>query len=147
MSAPASPSKADLRALIARAREVRQAAYAPYSGYAVGAAVLSADGRQFSGVNVENAMYGATVCAERVAIWTAVAAGARDFRALAVVTPSGGAPCGFCRQVMHELAGPDLVIALAAPEGAFERLRLADLLPRAWGPADLDSASGRPQIG
>jgi cytidine deaminase len=141
LNEPVPVSKADLGALVALAREARQAAYAPYSRYAVGAAVLTADGRRFSGVNIENAMYGATVCAERVAIWTAVAAGARDIRALAVVTPGGGAPCGFCRQVMHEFAGPDLIIALAAPEGAFELLRLAELLPRAWGPADLDPDS------
>lgn len=139
MKRPAKLDEADLEALLAMAREVRQRAYAPYSRYAVGAALLSVDGRQFSGANVENAMYGATVCAERVAIWTAVAAGARDFVALAVITAGGGTPCGFCRQVLHELAGPDLVIALAAPEGAAELLRLSDLLPRAWGPADLRS--------
>lgn len=131
-----------LEALVARAREARSRAYAPYSGYAVGAAVLGVDGRIFGGCNVENALYGATVCAERVALWTAVAAGLRELTALAVVTPNGGAPCGFCRQVLAEFAGPDLVLAVAGPEGAARIHRLGELLPLAWGRDDLVSGGG-----
>jgi len=123
--------------LVARARAARAAAYAPYSGYGVGAAIRSVDGRVFAGCNVENALYGATVCAERVAAWTAVASGARRFVALAVITPNGGAPCGFCRQVLAEFAGPELVIALAGPEGPATTCTLGDLLPRAWTRRDL----------
>ena len=131
-----------LEALVARAREARSRAYAPYSGYAVGAAVLGDDGRVFSGCNVENALYGATVCAERVALWTAVAAGLRELTALAVVTPNGGTPCGFCRQVLAEFAGPDLVLAVAGPEGRARIHRLGELLPLAWGRDDLASGGG-----
>jgi cytidine deaminase len=81
------------RELIRKANEARRHAYAPYSGYAVGAALLTADGRIFSGVNVENASYPNGVCAERVAIYNAVSEGARDFQAIAVVTENGGSPC------------------------------------------------------
>lgn len=103
----------------------------------MGAAVLAEDGRVFGGCNVENALYGATVCAERVAIWTAVAAGARRLRALAVVTPNGGPPCGFCRQVLVEFAPPELPIAVAAPDGPVRVYTLAELLPHAWSKEDL----------
>lgn len=127
----------DLGALVERAREARANAYAPYSGYAVGAAVLAPDGAVFVGANVENAMYGATVCAERVAVWAAVASGARRIAALAVVTQSGGAPCGFCRQVLREFAGDDMPVAIARPEGPARVTTLRALLPDAWGADDL----------
>lgn len=119
--------------LVARAREARSRAYAPYSGYAVGAALRDSEGRVFGGCNVENALFGATVCAERVALWTAVAAGARRIVALAVVTPDAGSPCGFCRQVLAEFAAPGLPIALAAPEGSHALVTLDALLPLPWG--------------
>ena len=115
-------------------------AYAPYSGYAVGAAVL-AGGRIHSGCNVENAMYGATVCAERVAVFHAIAAGERRLEALAVVTTGGASPCGFCRQVLSEFAEPDLPIAVAGPEGPYRVFSLGQLLPEAWGRDDLRAAS------
>ncbi len=135
---PAQPGA--LLAELARVATLAQAAaYAPYSGYAVGAAVLGADGRVFTGCNVENAAYGSTVCAERVAVWTAVAAGARGLIALAVVTPNGGTPCGACRQVLAEFGAPDLVIAVAAPGGAITRYTLGELLPHAWTRRDLAS--------
>jgi cytidine deaminase len=123
--------------LVAAARAARAAAYAPYSAYPVGAAVLAEDGRVFCGCNVENALFSATLCAERVAVVTAVAAGARRLRAIAVVTPNGGPPCGFCRQVLAEFAGPELPIAVAAPDGPWRRTTLGQLLPNAWGRGDL----------
>lgn len=135
----ASGRPAEDPSLLAAARAARLRAYAPYSGYAVGAAVLTEDGRVFEGCNVENAMYGATVCAERVAVTTAVAAGARRLAMVAVVTPNGGTPCGFCRQVLAEFAAPDLPVLVAAADPALpvRRYTLAELLPEAWGAGDL----------
>ena len=95
-------------ALIAKAVEVRRKAHAPYSKYLVGAALLAKDGRVFVGCNVENASYGLTCCAERNAVFAAVAAGAKKFVAVAVVTANGGSPCGACRQVLREF-GPKLL--------------------------------------
>jgi cytidine deaminase len=115
----------------------REYAYAPYSNYAVGAAVLDDAGRTYRGANVENALYGACMCAERVAIFAAIAAGARGIRALAVATPSGGAPCGFCRQVLLEFADSETPVMVAAPDGSVRTLTLAQLLPEPWGAADL----------
>ncbi len=119
--------------LIAAARDARARAYAPYSRYLVGAALRTADGRVFTGANVENASYGLTVCAERVAVQAAVAAGVRDLLELAVATEDGAAPCGACRQVLGEFAR-DLPIHLAAKDGPPVTVRLAELLPRAFGP-------------
>lgn len=135
----ASAADPPLAALVEHARAARGRAYAPYSGYAVGAAALADDGRVFGGCNVENAAYGATVCAERVAVWAAVAAGARRLAAVAVVTANAGTPCGCCRQVLAEFGDPALPIAMAGPAGPFTVLRLGDLLPRAWGRADLEA--------
>lgn len=136
----------DEEALLAAARLARSRAYAPYSGYHVGAAVLADDGRIYCGCNVENAMFGATVCAERVAVTTAVAAGARRLVALAVVTSNGGTPCGFCRQVLSEFASPELPILLAGPDAGppLRRFSLGGLLPEAWGVADLHEGRDRP---
>ena len=124
--------------LVAAAQRVRDNAYAPYSGFAVGAALLTADGRVFTGCNVENASYGLTVCAERHAVAAAVAAGARDFRALALVTPSSppASPCGACRQVLAEFG--QLTLVLANPDGERHRTTLSELLPRAFRGDALD---------
>lgn len=133
---------ADERALIEAARRARLHAYAPYSNYAVGAAVRTSDGRIFTGCNVENASYGLTVCAERVAVFSAVAAGAREVVAVAVCTPDGGTPCGACRQVLMEFApAPDAcTIWVVRPDELVARYTLAELLPHAFRLAE---AGGR----
>jgi cytidine deaminase len=132
----------DAEALVARAAETRERAYAPYSHYPVGAAVLTEDGSVFTGCNVENASYGLTVCAERVAVFSAVAAGHTRITAVAILTPSRGAPCGACRQVLLEFGGAELEVHLADPEGGRRQRTLADLLPEAFGPEDLRAAGG-----
>lgn len=129
--------------LVSLARNARQHAYAPYSHYRVGAALLTADGEVFTGCNVENAEFGSTVCAERVAIWSAVAAGHREFRMLAVVTSNGGAPCGSCRQVLVEFA-PDMVVYIADTEQLYRQLTVRELLPDFFGPQNLPSAEVEP---
>ncbi len=118
--------------LIAAADAIASRAYAPYSRYPVGAAVLAADGTVFTGANVENASYGLSVCAERVAIFTAAAAGRRRLRAVAVVTGSSqpAAPCGACRQVMAEFGVQ--TVYLAGPRGPYRERRFADMLPQAF---------------
>jgi cytidine deaminase len=148
-SAPTLIPPAFREDLLAAARAARANAYARYSDYRVGAAVLAEDGRIFGGCNVENAMYGATVCAERVAIWTAIAAGAKRIQAIAVITSGMGSPCGFCRQVLSEFAGPDTPVFLAGPASvedggsAPRSFSLESLLPFAWGRSDLESGQGR----
>lgn len=122
--------------LVRLARLARDAAYAPYSGFTVGAALLTASGRIFTGGNVENASYGLSVCAERVAIWRAIAEGERDFLALAVVTGNAGSPCGACRQVMAEFA-LNMTVIIADQERVRTIRAVADLLPDAFTPADL----------
>jgi len=126
----------DAGALMEQARLARTRAYAPYSQYPVGAAVLTEDGRIFTGCNVENAVYPLGLCAERVAIFKAVSEGYRDFRAIAVVTGNGGSPCGSCRQVMHEFA-PDMIVFIGDEEGNIRRTTVAELLPDSFGPDDL----------
>ena len=130
----------DVKPLFACARAFRERAYAPYSHYRVGAAVLDEQGRVFGGCNIENCNYGGTVCAERVAIWRAIAEGAQMIRALAVVVEEGqeAKPCGFCRQIMAEFAAPDFKLYLAWPnESGYLCLSLEDILPHAFRPADL----------
>ncbi len=123
----------DAAELVAAAREARERAYAPYSGFAVGAAALCADGRVFAGCNIENAAYGPTICAERVAMFSAVAAGCRDIRAIAIAGPGAEPlpPCGCCRQVMAELAPSADVIMAGEPESRV--MTVAQLLPEAFG--------------
>jgi cytidine deaminase len=119
--------------LLALARRARQQAYAPYSRFLVGAALLTRDGRQFSGCNVENVSYGLCNCAERTALFSAVAAGCQpgDFAALAVIgdTPDPISPCGACRQVMSELCDDAMPVLLGNLHGALQETTVAALLP------------------
>jgi len=128
-----TPLPADLCArLIDAARAARSRAYAPYSGYQVGASLLTADGEIVGGCNIENAAYPATICAERAAIATAVSSGVKTFTAIAVVTADGAWPCGVCRQVLHEFAPDILVIAADASGQVVGELSLAELLPHGF---------------
>lgn len=122
----------DWDALVARAKSVRELAYAPYSDFKVGASLLMADGRIYDGCNVENRGYGLTICAERTAIVSAIAAGNRTPKAIAVVTDTrpSSPPCGMCLDTLAEFADPELPIALANLDGEREVLRLGDLFPR-----------------
>ena len=118
--------------LVRIANQVRKWAYAPYSKYAVGAAVLTESGRIYDGVNIENAAYPVTVCAERVALFKAVSNGEQQFQAIAVVTQNGGMPCGSCRQVMAEFSPEMLVIIADEKEAIISEKTVADLLPGAF---------------
>lgn len=125
------------RSLIDQAITARQNAYVPYSQYPVGAAILTATGAVFTGCNIEIASYGATSCGERTAAFKAVSEGERVFRAVAVVTSNGAAPCGICRQVLYEF-GPDMIVITADADGAITwEGPLADLLPFGFGPQKL----------
>ena len=126
----------DIETLVQEAARAREKAYAPYSHYHVGAAVITKDGRVFTGCNVENAVYPLGLCAERVAIFKAVSEGYRDFEAIAVVTSNGGSPCGSCRQVMHEFA-PEMAVFIADEAGEVRRTTVAELLPDSFGADDL----------
>lgn len=127
--------------LAAAARRARGRAYAPYSNFSVGAAVMCADGRVFEGCNIENASYSLTVCAERAAMFAAVSAGCRQIDAIAIAGPGEEPlpPCGACRQVMLELA-PDAEIIMAGEHGHRTRT-VRDLLPEAFGDTDLADRS------
>jgi cytidine deaminase len=127
--------------LVTTARAVRAHAYAPASGFAVGAAVLAADGTVYSGCNVENASYGLTICAERAAVCAAVAAGRRRLVAVAVATglAAPARPCGACRQVLAEF-GRDMVVLLAGSTGSWTTTDLARLLPEPFTFGDLASS-------
>jgi cytidine deaminase len=128
----------DLRnKLIQAALEARKWAYAPYSNYPVGAALLTKSGRIYDGVNIENAAYPTGMCAERVAVFKAVSEGERRFEAIAVVTVNGGSPCGACRQVLSEF-GLKMRILIADDNGRLlQEYSLGELLPEAFGPDDL----------
>jgi len=134
----------DHKALIRQAIAAREAAYAPYSKFAVGAALLCENGRIYQGCNIENAAYTPTSCAERTAFFTAVAAGERAFAAIAVAgwaiggEPGFAFPCGVCRQVMMEFCEPqEFVIITAASEEEYKVLNLRQLLPEGFGPESL----------
>jgi cytidine deaminase len=124
--------------LVGAAREARERAYAPYSGFLVGAAIQADDGRVFTGVNVENASYPLSVCAERTAVQRAVAEGARRLTAVAVVASNDEPtwPCGGCRQVLLEF-GADMVVVSEGLGGSQMKRPLKELLPEAFGPDDL----------
>jgi cytidine deaminase len=119
-----------LQELVERATLARELSYSPYSRFAVGAALRTADGEIFTGANVENVSFGLTVCAERVAVFSAIAAGKTKFTGLAVVTdvPEPVTPCGACRQVLYEFA-PDLWVVAANLQGQQRMFRLPELLP------------------
>ncbi len=132
--------KGEVERLVQAALDARGLAYAPYSRYAVGAALLTAEGDIFQGGNIENASYGATNCAERTAVFKAVSEGRRAFRAIAV---AGGIekerpveyayPCGICRQVLQEFAGEDFEVFVAKSVTDYKEYRLRDLLPHGFG--------------
>lgn len=123
--------------LIQLALDAREFAYAPYSNYRVGAALVTPSGIIFTGCNVESAAYPTSLCAERVAVFKAVSEGEREFLALAVVTSNGGTPCGACRQVLAEF-GLETVVLIADAEGKLrQEAVLSALLPGAFGPGDL----------
>jgi len=127
-----------VRYLVAQAADVRTRAHAPYSGFTVGAAVLADDGRVFTGANVEISSYSHTCCAERIAVFTAVSAGATRLVGCAVVTDTTppSSPCGACRQVLSDFSH-DMEMLLANVSGRVDRLPLAELLPRAFGPDEV----------
>ncbi len=117
--------------LIKAARLVQKNSYAPYSSYKVGAAVLTEDNTIVSGCNVESSSYGLTCCAERIAIYGAIAQGHNKFKALALFTENGGSPCGACRQVIWDLCG-DIPIYITDKNGTIEETTSKDLLPNAF---------------
>lgn len=130
--------------LVEHALAARERAYCPYSHFAVGAALLTQEGRVYPGCNIENAAFGPTNCAERTAFFTAVCAGERHFAAIAIVGGPAGqpvralcAPCGICRQVMREFCADDFPVILSAGDGTCQVFRLAELLPMGMTGADL----------
>lgn len=125
------------QSLIDLANEARRLAYVPYSNYPVGAALRTKSGRIYTGVNVENAAYPQTMCAERTAIFKAVSEGEREFEVIAVVTNNGGSPCGGCRQVMAEF-GLDTVVLFGNGQGELvKETTVNELLPEAFTPKHL----------
>jgi cytidine deaminase len=124
--------------LVRVAREYQKQAYAPYSGYLVGAAVLAEDGKIYGGNNIENSAYPSGLCAERVAIFKAVSEGNRRILAVCVVTKNAGSPCGACRQVMREFASLDMPIFIANEQGEIVwETSMDGILPRSFGPESL----------
>ena len=123
----------DTKDLVEAAKKVRELAFAPYSKFKVGSAVITKDGKIFTGCNVESASFGLTVCAERVAIWKAVSEGETEFEAIAVVanTEKLTPPCGVCRQIIWEFCG-DVPVTMANFDGDEETVAMKELLPRAF---------------
>lgn len=137
--------KTEYKQLVSKALQMRAKAYAPYSGFHVGAALLSADGLIYTGCNIENAAYTPSNCAERTAFFKAISEGVYDFKAIAIV---GGArdadkldycaPCGVCRQVMMEFCKDDFEVILARSETEYEIYTLAKIMPMGFGPKNLE---------
>ena len=129
----------DREKLISAAQAARESAYAPYSGYKVGAALLGKSGQIYTGCNVENAVYPLTTCAERAVVVKAVCEGERAFAALAVATENGGTPCGSCRQILREFGGPEgsLRVIVADLDGNWRAFTIAELLPHGFTPDQL----------
>jgi cytidine deaminase len=123
--------------LVVKAIEARENAYAPYSKYEVGAALLGKSGRIYTGGNVENAVYPLVTCAERTVVVKAVSEGEREFVAIAVATENAGSPCGSCRQVLREF-GEDIVVLIADVEGNYRETTVGDLLPDSFSRKDLE---------
>lgn len=141
MSQLLDSSSMDKDQLVELARQARELAYAPYSGFSVGVALLTKSGRVFTGANVENAVYPLGLCAERNAIFQAVTQGEREFEAIAIMTEPGVTPCGSCRQVMYEFNDGSLHIIIADAAGNTTTYTLAELLPAAFGSDDLPTTT------
>ncbi len=124
-------------ALMVAACAAREHAYAPYSQYKVGSAILVEDGRVFTGVNVENVSYGLSICAERTAVFKAVSEGVRKILAVAICTDNAGSPCGACRQVLAEFGG-DIPVWYGDPSGRVNESTLRQLIPDCFDPQDLE---------
>ena len=122
--------------LVKQAIEARENAYAPYSNYKVGAALLGRSGKVYTGCNVENASYPLTTCAERAAVAKAVSEGEQSFVAIAVATENAGSPCGACRQVLREF-GKKIVVLISDIEGNYRETKVGDLLPDSFSKKDL----------
>lgn len=130
----------DKKLLIEKALEAKEKAYVPYSGFHVGAAILTEEGEIFTGCNIESASYTPTICAERTAISKAVSEGYRKIKAVVVTGDSGMTyPCGVCRQVIREF-GEDIIVIVAKSVDEYKEYTLKELLPHSFGPEDLQSA-------
>lgn len=123
--------------LIARAIQAREKAYAPYSHYRVGSALLTTAGKIYDGVNIENAAYPTGICAERVAIFKAVSEGEREFKAIVCATENGGTPCGSCRQVISEFGLETMVYIVSSDGKVIAAATIGEMLPSAFRPGDL----------
>lgn len=142
-----------IRDLIRRAFAARKFAYTPYSHFNVGAALLTRNGKVYTGCNIENAGYTATNCAERTALFKAVSEGERQFSAIAIVGSKEGTvnelvtgPCGVCRQALYEFSGPDLTVIMARTEEDYIVTTLGQLLPYGFGPANLETEKPESQM-
>ncbi|HIZ62431.1 MAG TPA: cytidine deaminase [Candidatus Gemmiger avistercoris] len=142
-----------IRDLIRRAFAARKFAYTPYSHFNVGAALLTRNGKVYTGCNIENAGYTATNCAERTALFKAVSEGERQFSAIAIVGSKEGTvnelvtgPCGVCRQALYEFSGPDLTVIMARTEEDYIVTTLGQLLPYGFGPANLETEKTESQM-
>lgn len=131
---------AEPESLVSLAVEAREKAYAPYSGFHVGAALYADNGKIYAGCNVENASYGATICAERTAVAKAISDGARKIMAMAVSSDSNNAtmPCGICRQVISEFCSPDMPLYLSNNRGEYEIYHFGELLPHSFKQSDME---------